>query len=137
MASSGMLCRVALVRTDVSEELSASFIRVTRIGEKETLTVYSNRRTLRRNTLLASPILVTLMMEAPRSSETSGLPRYTRCNVPEDGILKSYRRENFNSYTVLILSYNLFIKFFTFILKSRRHKVFGNWIYFSNFLMLR
>jgi hypothetical protein len=33
MASSGMLLRVALIRTDVSEELSASFIRVTRIGE--------------------------------------------------------------------------------------------------------
>jgi hypothetical protein len=33
MASSGMLRSVALVRTDVSEELSASFIRVTRIGE--------------------------------------------------------------------------------------------------------
>jgi hypothetical protein len=33
MASSGMLPRVALVRTDVSEEFSASFIRVTRIGE--------------------------------------------------------------------------------------------------------
>jgi hypothetical protein len=32
MMSSGMLRRVALVRTDVSEELSASFIRVTRIG---------------------------------------------------------------------------------------------------------
>jgi hypothetical protein len=28
-----MLCHVALVRTDVSEELSASFIRVTSIGE--------------------------------------------------------------------------------------------------------
>jgi hypothetical protein len=35
MASSGMLRRVALVRTDVSEELSASIIRVTRICELE------------------------------------------------------------------------------------------------------
>jgi hypothetical protein len=33
VASSGMLNRVALVRTDVSEELSASIIRVTIIGE--------------------------------------------------------------------------------------------------------
>jgi hypothetical protein len=32
MVSSGMLRRVALVRTDVSDELSASFIRVTRLG---------------------------------------------------------------------------------------------------------
>jgi hypothetical protein len=51
MASSGMLRLVALVRTDVSEELSASFIRVTGIGELgTTLAVTSNRRTLRRNT---------------------------------------------------------------------------------------
>jgi hypothetical protein len=42
-----MLRRVALVRTEVSEEHSASFIRVTRIGEVETtLSVTSNRRTL-------------------------------------------------------------------------------------------
>jgi hypothetical protein len=33
MASSGVLRPVAIVRTDVSEELSASFIRVIRIGE--------------------------------------------------------------------------------------------------------
>jgi hypothetical protein len=33
MASSGMLRHVALVRTDVSEELSASIIRVKRIVE--------------------------------------------------------------------------------------------------------
>jgi hypothetical protein len=49
-----MLRRVALVRTDVSEELSASIIRVKRIGELgTTLGVTSNRRTLRRHTLFA------------------------------------------------------------------------------------
>jgi hypothetical protein len=47
MPSSGMLRRVALVRTDVSKELSASFIRVTRIGELgTTLAVTSNQCTL-------------------------------------------------------------------------------------------
>jgi hypothetical protein len=43
MASSGMLRHVALVRTDVSEKLSASFIMVTRIDELgTTLAVTSN-----------------------------------------------------------------------------------------------
>jgi hypothetical protein len=46
-----MLGCVALVRTNVSEELNASFIRVTIIGELgKTLVITSNRRTLRRNT---------------------------------------------------------------------------------------
>jgi hypothetical protein len=46
-----MLRRVALVKTDVREELSASFITVTRIDELgTTLAVTSNRRTLRTNT---------------------------------------------------------------------------------------
>jgi hypothetical protein len=40
MPSSGMLRLVALVRTDVSEELSAFFIRVTRIGELGTYIAY-------------------------------------------------------------------------------------------------
>jgi hypothetical protein len=48
MASSGMLRRVTFIRTDISEELSASFIRVTRIGELgTTLAVTSNRRSVR------------------------------------------------------------------------------------------
>jgi hypothetical protein len=82
MAPSGMLRRVALVRIDVSKEFSASFIRVTRIGELGiTLAVTSNRPTLRRSTNLlfvrsvrrllvtanvipSSLILFTLIMEA-------------------------------------------------------------------------
>jgi hypothetical protein len=51
MVSSGLLRRVALVRTKVSEEPGVSFIRVTKISELGTTqAATSNRRTLRRNT---------------------------------------------------------------------------------------
>jgi hypothetical protein len=46
MPSSGMLRRVDLVRTDVSKECSATIIRVTKIGELETLVVTNNGSTL-------------------------------------------------------------------------------------------
>jgi Arc/MetJ family transcription regulator len=50
MASSDILRRVARVRTDVSEELTASIIRVTRIGElRKELAVTSSRRRLLRH----------------------------------------------------------------------------------------
>jgi hypothetical protein len=54
MSSSGILRRVAFVKTDVSEELSVS-IRVARIGELgTTLAVTHNRRKLRKNASVAS-----------------------------------------------------------------------------------
>jgi hypothetical protein len=39
------------------------------------------------NVVPCSPILVTLMIEAPLSSETSVLTRAALRNIPEDGIL--------------------------------------------------
>jgi hypothetical protein len=41
------------------------------------------------------------MMEAMRSYETSVLIRATGGNIPEDGIHRSYRRENLKSYNVV------------------------------------
>jgi hypothetical protein len=52
MPTSGMLRRVALVRTDISEERIASIIKVTRIGELgTTLAVTSNRRLVHRDSM--------------------------------------------------------------------------------------
>jgi hypothetical protein len=153
-------CYAALITTDVSEEPSASIIRMTRINEQgTTLAVTSNRRTLRRNStssprrrrskqsslflgnkvvsgskaqklspdrdecyrkmqttsscrsvrrllvtanvVPSSPILVSLMMEALGSSETSAVIRAPRRNVAENDILHSYRHENHKSYIAL------------------------------------
>jgi hypothetical protein len=101
MSSSGMLCRVPLVRTDVSEERIASIIRVTRICDIGTmLAVTSNRRAhivfllfvirflVTANVVPISQNHVTLMMEVKQSSETSVLTRGTPRNIPEDGIFQ-------------------------------------------------
>jgi hypothetical protein len=59
MASSGMLGRVASVRTDVSEGLSASFIGVTRNAKKYqvVLVLLVFLRSVRRLLVTATPLL--------------------------------------------------------------------------------
>jgi hypothetical protein len=101
MPSSGMLRRVALVRTDVSEEPIVSIIRVTRIGEVSHLIFLRSvrRLLLKANVVPSSQLPVTLMMETLVSSETSVPTRAAQRNIPEDGIFHSHCwRENLKSY---------------------------------------
>jgi hypothetical protein len=99
MLNSEKLRRVALVRTEVSEERSASIFRVTRIGELQTVVaITSNLLNLLShiisaqfssvaNVVSSSSILLTVMMESLHSSETSVFTRVTRRYISEGGIL--------------------------------------------------
>jgi hypothetical protein len=91
MPYSGILCHVAFVRIDVLEECIASTIRVTRISMLGTLASQQLKHVAKKyyffhsvdwllftaNIVPSSPIPVTLMMVAIRSSKTSVLTRAT------------------------------------------------------------
>jgi hypothetical protein len=74
-----MLHYVAVLITDVSEKVSASIIRVTRIGELGTLAVTSTNACY----------------------EEIQCTRATRRNIPEDAILHSHCCENLKSYKLV------------------------------------
>jgi hypothetical protein len=90
--------RVALVRTDVSEERAASIIRVERSSEPGTTLALtcSVLQSLDSDDVIASSLVIfALMMEAIHFSETSILTRTTQCHVQETTFfivtaLKSY-----------------------------------------------
>jgi hypothetical protein len=97
MLSSGMLRRVALVRTDVFKERSTTIIRVTRIGELLTSLKPTHAA------MKYKVSCVTLMMEAQISSETLVLPKVRRRNIPKNDNRHSHRRQPQTLHSINLL----------------------------------
>jgi hypothetical protein len=87
-----MLRRVALIRNYFSDELSASIIRVTKIGELATDAGCEDKQirlVVTANVVPSSPILVILMMERYVLPKRRFIQEPHGVNIPEDGILNN------------------------------------------------
>jgi hypothetical protein len=122
MVSSGLLRRVALVRTDVRRLLVAACVpsspilspwwRRRQVPLKHRFLQEPHGVTTQKtpfflllvtaNMFPSSLILATLIMEAIHSSETLVLTRAAWCNIPEDSILYSHRCENLKMIRLLL-----------------------------------
>jgi hypothetical protein len=111
-----MLRRVALVRTDVSEERVSSIIRVTRIAEPGTLAVTSNRSKLRRNVPPNRPFL----------QESHGVTSQKKAFF----VVTAVKTSNFTkSYIVFLAACNIFLELFLTFPNVCRYSVLRSGIY--------
>jgi hypothetical protein len=94
MLSSRMLLRLALVRTDVSEERIAFIIRVKIVGELGMLAVTSNRSMLLTDSCHPDD-------SGYMFSRNATYLKATRRNIPEDIILQSHSRGILKSYMAI------------------------------------
>jgi hypothetical protein len=110
MPSSGMLHRVALVRTDIYVESIVSIIRIEIIRELETTLVLTSNRCIvflrsvlwflvTVNVVPSSQIIITVMMKTKHCSVTSDLTRATRRNILDESTV--YNSKSFEIPTLI------------------------------------
>jgi hypothetical protein len=104
MTSSGMLRRAALVRTDVSEERSASFIRTTRTG-KLGRSLLRNIRSVRRLLVTASVVHSSPIL-SPCWKKLYGSPKRPFLKEPH-GVTSQKTPLFTSSYIIYIISFPL------------------------------
>jgi hypothetical protein len=122
-----MICRVALVtsqKTPIATAVKTSILhRNISCNQQPSHTMkeflHSMRQVLvKANIVPSSPILVTLMMEAPSSSETSVLTRAMWCNILQGTILHSHCRKDLKCYIGFIFVEDFFSEIVDSQLKS-------------------